>query len=158
MFRLIPPPLHRLILRAAFVVRHRWRLWRKIDIAGVSVVLRDLDGRLLMVRHSYGSQMWSLPGGGLKRDEEPAEAARREVREELGCEITGLTLIASFEEEISGSQHTAHIFSGVLDGMPGPDMREIIEARFYPRHSLPHPMSPLARKRIELWFEWHRTN
>ena len=158
MLRLIPPPLHRLGLRIAFKARHRWRVWRKVEIVGVSVVLRDLEGRLLMVRHSYGSQMWSLPGGGLKRGEDPADAARRELREEIGCEITALTLIGSFSEELSGSPHTAHLFAGVLDGLPSPDRREVVEARFFPRHSLPHPMSPLASKRIDMWFAYRRNS
>lgn len=38
---------------------------------------------VLLVR-ARNSRRWQLPGGGLKRDETPREAARREVDEETG--------------------------------------------------------------------------
>ena len=31
------------------------------------------------------------------------------------------------------------------------DLREILEARFFPTHSLPEPLTPLTRTRIEAW-------
>ena len=51
---------------------------------GVKVALLSPADELLVVRHSYGTQRWSLPGGGYKPRREPAEfAALREVHEEL---------------------------------------------------------------------------
>ncbi|MCW2621859.1 MAG: hydrolase [Frankiales bacterium] len=50
---------------------------------GVLVVLRRPDGRILLVDQPY-EQGWSLPGGDLKRREQPGEGAARELREELG--------------------------------------------------------------------------
>lgn len=43
-------------------------------------------GRILLVRQSYRNG-WGLPGGLLKRNEVPADAARREFFEELGAEV-----------------------------------------------------------------------
>jgi ADP-ribose pyrophosphatase YjhB (NUDIX family) len=56
---------------------------------GASVVLVE-DGRLLLVRHSYRRD-WSTPGGFLRKGEQPADAAVREVREELGLDVEVLT-------------------------------------------------------------------
>ncbi|MEM8904139.1 MAG: NUDIX domain-containing protein [Actinomycetota bacterium] len=53
---------------------------------GSSCVIVDDEGRWLLVRHSYRPG-WSLPGGGLSRGEDPAETARREMREELQIEV-----------------------------------------------------------------------
>lgn len=151
MLRLIPAWLHRAALRLAHALRHRYRRLARPDLQGCSIIAIDLDGRLLLVRHSYGPAAWALPGGGVKRGEDPAEAARRELREELGCEARSVTLVSVSEEEISGAPHRAHLFEIRIDDAPRPDRREVIEARFFPTHSLPEPLSPIARARIDAW-------
>lgn len=151
MANLIPAPLHRALLPLANAVRHRWRRWRKVPIAGVSVVVTNLGGDVLLLKHSYGPAVWALPGGGLNRGEDPLEAARREMREELGIELARLVSVAVIEEVLSGSPHTAHLFTGVCDRQPRPDGREVIEARFFPPHSLPEPLGRHTRSRITAW-------
>ncbi|MBX7483636.1 NUDIX domain-containing protein [Qipengyuania qiaonensis] len=151
MLHLIPKPLYRLALQAGHRARHNWRKFRGVKVEGVSVVGRDLKGQILLVRHSYGPKGWYFPGGGIGRKETPEEAARREMREETGCQVEGLTLVGVIEEEISGAPHTAHVFDGMVDAMPRADGREVIEARFFPTHSLPEPLSPLTTARLKLW-------
>lgn len=148
---ILPAPLHRALLPLAHALRHRWRLWRKTPIAGVSVIVTNLAGDVLLLKHSYGQQVWSLPGGGLGRGEDPLAAARREVREELGVDLARLEPVGTLEEVLSGSPHTAHIFTGVCDRQPRPDRREVTEARFFPSHSLPEPLGETTRRRIAVW-------
>ncbi|HVT21050.1 MAG TPA: NUDIX domain-containing protein [Mycobacteriales bacterium] len=52
-------------------------------------VVRDADGRLLLVRrgHPPAQGSWSLPGGRVEPGEAHAEAAVREVREETGLDV-----------------------------------------------------------------------
>lgn len=135
----------------AHLVRHYWRRWRKAPIAGVSVIVTNLGGDVLLLRHSYGPAVWAIPGGGLARGEDPLEAARREVREELGVELARIEPIGTLEEVLSGCPHTAHIFTGVCDRQPRPDRREVTEARFFPSHSLPEPLGTTTRARIAVW-------
>jgi len=151
MLRLIPRPIHRNALKVAYVVRHRWRVWRKVELQGVSAILRDHHDRVLLVRHSYGSGAWAVPGGGCKQGEDPADAVRREIHEEVSCTITRLQCIGIIEEQLSGSPHRAHVFTGLVDDVPRPDGREIVEARFFPAHSLPEPLSVLTRRRLDFW-------
>lgn len=149
--KLLPASLHRSLLPLAHALRHRWRRWRKAPINGVSVIVTNLAGDVLLLKHSYGPQVWSLPGGGLGAREDPLAAARREVREELGVELARLEPVGTLVEELSGSPHTAHIFTGVCDRQPQPDRREVTEARFFPSHSLPEPLGETTRRRIAVW-------
>lgn len=49
------------------------------------MLLRDQAGRLLLVDPKYKPD-WDLPGGMVEANEPPHEAARRELKEELGLE------------------------------------------------------------------------
>jgi 8-oxo-dGTP diphosphatase len=48
-------------------------------------ILRDAQGRILLVDPRYKPD-WDLPGGMAEANEPPADAVRRELREELGLE------------------------------------------------------------------------
>lgn len=151
MSHLLPPAPHRLLLRVAHRVRHHWRRLAKWPLAGVSVIVTDGAGRVLLVRHSYGPRVWALPGGGLNRGEAPEAAAARELHEELGCGLVGIEQVATIEETISGSRHTAYIFSGQLNGELRPDGREVVAARFFAADALPADLGRSSRRRIETW-------
>lgn len=151
--RLVPAPVHRAVLPLAFRLRHRWRRWRKVPLTGCNVVVTDLDGAVLLLRHSYGPDHWGLPGGGLGRGEDPACAAARELSEELGLENLRLKSLGTVEGVLSGSPHTAYLFTTVIDRYPQLDRREVIEARFFPPHSLPEPLGATTREQLAAWRE-----
>ncbi|MGX9924573.1 NUDIX domain-containing protein [Streptomyces sp. NPDC002248] len=51
----------------------------------VSALIRDEDGRVLLVNPTYHPDRWLMAGGGMNRDGRPPhEALCRELREELG--------------------------------------------------------------------------
>lgn len=60
----------------------------------VHVLIRDDEQRILLVRHVEGR--WQLPGGAVDPGETPAEAARRECREELGVEVEPEALLGVY--------------------------------------------------------------
>ena len=68
--------------------------------AGVGVLVRDADGRLLLEKRS-DCGMWGLLGGAIDPGESITDAAVREVLEESGChiEVTGLIGIYSEPSE-----------------------------------------------------------
>lgn len=148
---ILPAGLHRVGLKVAYRMRHRWRSWRKAPITGCVVIVSDLQGRLLMLRHSYGPNTWALPGGGVKRSEDPMLAASRELAEELGLTGGKIKRVGEIENTVSGSPHTTHVFTLKIDREPCPDNREVIEARFFPPHSLPEPMNEPTRQQLALW-------
>ena len=148
MFHLIPAPLHRLALRIAHRLRSRW--WALTRNSGRAVTLVGLDGegRVLLVRHSYGSGRWSLPGGGLGVREDPEAGLRREIREELRCELEQVALAFETLDVISGGEQRGYIFVARIAGQPRADGREILECAWFDAADLPPDTMGLARCRI----------
>lgn len=59
---------------------------------GVTAILEDANGRILLVRQRY-SPGWHLPGGGVERGEPPAEAIIRELQEEVGLQSSSAPVL-----------------------------------------------------------------
>lgn len=156
MLRLIPAPLHRLLYRIAHAVR--LRLFRIIrpHLRSVMVIGVTPDQRMLLVRTSYGPAGWGFPGGGIGRNETPEAAAIRELREETQCRATSLRCLKVFDDPVLGTTATGHLFTGTLLDEPEADGREIVEARLFPVHSLPHPLTRAAERFLTIWREQSR--
>ena len=65
------------------------RLHHRDPKVGAGVVVRDEEGRLLLVQRSVspGRGRWSLPAGYVDADEDPRAAAAREALEETGLVV-----------------------------------------------------------------------
>ncbi|ANU07234.1 NUDIX domain-containing protein [Paraurantiacibacter namhicola] len=151
MLSLLPAPLHRLALRAAHAGRKAyWAIFRP-HIQGVCVIATNDAGAVLFARHSYGSGNFLLPTGGMKRGEDALETARREMREELGCELLDARVLVTHRNSLHGAKHTQHLVAARLDATPQPDGREVLEARFFAPDALPDPVTPRTRRQLELW-------
>lgn len=151
MLHLIPPPLHRAGLRLAHFLRKRWWRLRKPRLRGCRVLALDGQGRVLLVRHAYGSGKWMAPGGGLKRGEDPLMGAVRELGEETACRLTNPAQLIVSQEILQGAANTVHIVFGRTDDRPRPDGREIVEAAFFVPDALPEAMPPLLRLHLPDW-------
>jgi 8-oxo-dGTP pyrophosphatase MutT (NUDIX family) len=149
MLHLIPASLHRVLYRVAHRARRAWWRVRRPRRTSVIVVAFDMHERVLLVRHSYGPAVWSLPGGGIDSGEDPESAAAREIREELGCDLAELAVIGAAEERIAGSIDLRHTFVARLEGEPMPDMREIVAVVLADPGDLPEPCGRHSRLRIE---------
>lgn len=57
----------------------------------VACALVDIDGRVLLAQRPQGKRMaglWEFPGGKIKAGETPEAALIRELKEELGIDVT----------------------------------------------------------------------
>ncbi len=119
-----------------FLIR---RATPSFHIGSICVVERA-DGHLLLVRQSYRRDGWGFPGGLLRRREEPADAARRELREELGIdvELDGLPVVVID----AAMRRVDVVFNARLEeGSELPEWTdhspEITDARWFPPDGLP---------------------
>ncbi|MEV6242984.1 NUDIX domain-containing protein [Lentzea sp. NPDC051838] len=92
-------------------------------------------GRLLVVR-SRNKKAFYLPGGKIEAGESPADALRREVREELGISVENPTVLKRYVAPAYGEGEGAMVdmtcFTAVLNGTPQPTS-EIAELTYVTR-------------------------
>src|SRR4051812_17481145 len=63
-------------------------LWIYLRGSQRTRVLIVCDEEILLVRGWLSTGQWSLPGGGLHKNEDPVAGAQREVAEEVGISLT----------------------------------------------------------------------
>jgi 8-oxo-dGTP pyrophosphatase MutT (NUDIX family) len=88
-------------------------------------VLPSLDGRVLLARHTYAySDVWAMVGGMAEPGESIDAAARREVLEETGLEVTTDRVVAVIDR----GDLVIFVFEGqVLRGVECAQAQEIAE-------------------------------
>ena len=124
----------------------------RIRTRGVKVLVVHADGHVLLVRNSYGNTgHFVLPGGGIRPFEAPLAAALREVREEVGLDLSAVHLLSVHASTAEGKRDSIHLFHGEAEGTPSNDSREIEEAAFFALDALPDGVSPATQRRIEEW-------
>jgi 8-oxo-dGTP diphosphatase len=132
-----------------------WALSPKFMV-GVVGLVRDAEGRVLLVRHTYrGRSPWGLPGGGLQPDESLEECLRREIKEEAGLDVRVdrlLTAQAHYARRLVDMIFACYPKPGesLNSFKPSP---EVSEARFFPPDDLPEGTSPGQRRLIRLALE-----
>jgi len=104
-----------------------WRLNAHFIIGAVAIV-RDGDGRVLLARHTYRRRVpWALPGGWVRRGEDPAETIVREILEETGLRVDVIGPLAVQQE---GPAHLTVIYAARAAGGVFRPSAEVSDARF----------------------------
>ena len=120
--------------------------------AGVGVIVRDEDGRILLEkRRDCG--LWGLPGGRIEAGESVAQAARREVKEETGLTVRITRLQGVYSEPtdriVTFPDNVVQLVDIVLEAtvvsgeLAGSDESETIQ--FFDPASLPPDVVPPAK-------------
>jgi len=124
----------RLVYWLGFRVARGWWCVRRPDHHG-AVVAVWLDGMILGVRQSYTRRL-TWPGGGIAHKEDPAAAAQRELREEVGLDVRreDLRLVRQVILQYDFRRDHVSMFELHLSApaVLRPDGREITHASFMP--------------------------
>lgn len=83
-------------------------------LAGAAVLIRDGEGRVLIVEPNY-REGWALPGGTIESDlgETPRLAARREALEEIGLDVEpGALLAVDWVQGTARPPIAAYVYDG----------------------------------------------
>jgi len=126
--------LYRVLYRLAYrLARVYWAIYHPRTHGALVAIWHG--GEILLVRNSY-TPYYSLPGGYVRKRESAAEAARRELEEEVG--------VRAGAPELSPALVVEHLFEGKRDRVEifelwsqlrpriRVDAREVVEARFFP--------------------------
>lgn len=122
----------RLLFRLA---RLYWRVTRPVHL-GVRGIVVD-DGHVLLVRTTYGDQLWDFPGGHVQRGESAEDAVAREVREETGVQVRAATLIGVDYVTKYKHDHVLVFTCEIVARGEPPKSPEIAEAGFFAMAGLP---------------------
>jgi ADP-ribose pyrophosphatase YjhB (NUDIX family) len=124
-----PRLLIRVVIEVAGLFGGRYR-----RTEGAHVLVRDDQGRILVVRTTYLGPGWMLPGGRVERSETPHAAAARETREETGIEVRVERLILV---DAHRRRNVSFIYAGtVLGGTLAPQFGEIAETGWVSREEI----------------------
>ncbi|HEU4384821.1 MAG TPA: NUDIX domain-containing protein [Anaeromyxobacteraceae bacterium] len=96
-------------------------------IVRVDVLPLLLEARRVLVAEVVGGffgqaalgRFW-LPCGPLQEGEQPAEAARRLVRAQLGLDLEGVLVVGTRQHPVGGAPHLALVMAGAVSGEPEP--------------------------------------
>ncbi len=145
----------RLTYRCAFLGLRAWWFVRRPQSHGAAVAVWH-EGKVLLVRTSYRN-CYSLPGGFVEKGEPAEQAARRELREELGVDLSLQTLQHAWSQTLNfeSRRDTVDIWEVTVQAAPALRVagREIIWAGWLSpsdalsQRLLPHIAAYLACRR-----------
>lgn len=122
---------------------------RLTGTARARVALRNQQGEILLIKDMIGTGRWQLPGGAIKKHEEPAAGAARELAEETGIELPAgqLTSLGSLAKGQSGASYHAYLFTTTIDTRQVVlrYSHEITDFQWCEPANLPPNTSPLAQ-------------
>lgn len=118
------------------IKRFYW-FFSRPEFCGVKSLIQHKD-TFLFIRNTYGTKRWTFPGGGVNRNEELAEAMKRETLEEVGIVLSDYTYIGFYNNTLYHRKGTVHCYHAKVDSSTlDIDPQEIEDAVWFKLDEMP---------------------
>jgi len=119
----------------------------RFTVTAGAVILND-KGEVLLLKHRFrAGSGWGLPGGFMETGEQPIDALRRELREEIGLELDDVKVFAarSFKEP----KQVEVLFRARANEQVKPQNMEVERAEWFAIDALPEGLPRDQRSYIQ---------
>ena len=120
-------------------------------------MITDPEGKVILFHHTYRKRYpYGLPGGWLKAGEDPAEALRREVKEESDLDIevlSPLKIHSDTERAMIEAIYLAQLVSGEF--RPSEEVDQELRVTI---GTIPDKIKPYQREVLKTFFSTKDTN
>ena len=111
-------------------------------------IIFNKSGQILLLKHRFrAGSGWGLPGGFLEAGEQPLEALRRELREELALEVAEVEIFTA--RSFRKPKQVEVLFRARADGSLTPRTMEVERADWFSLDALPEGLPRDQRRLVE---------
>ncbi len=128
--------------------RAYWFIFRP-KTQGVKCLIEN-NCEYLLIQTSYSGKYWTLPGGGIKQSENPEQAAKREVKEELGIILDKVNQIGRYESTVEYKKDTIHLFYATVETKDFKSNTEVSLTGWFSKNEFPKNISRAIKESIAL--------
>jgi mutator protein MutT len=119
----------------------------RFTVTAGAVIFNDQKQVLLLKHRFRAGSGWGLPGGFLERGEQPIDALRRELREEIGLELEDVEIFAS--RSFEKPKQVEVLFRARANANVKPLAMEVERAEWFSIDSLPEGLPRDQRVYVE---------
>jgi 8-oxo-dGTP diphosphatase len=119
----------------------------RFTVTAGAIIFNDRKEVLLLKHRFRAGSGWGLPGGFLERGEQPIDALRRELREEIGLEVEDVEVFAA--RSFKKPKQVEVLFRARANANVKPLTMEVERAEWFSLDSLPEGLPRDQRVYVE---------
>lgn len=119
----------------------------RFTVTAGALIFNDA-GQILLLKHRFrAGSGWGLPGGFLEKGEQPLDAMKRELQEEIGLEVENPEIFAA--RSFKKPRQVEVLFCCRASGQVTPQTMEVERAEWFSLESLPDGLPRDQRRLVE---------